>query len=172
MASLRDALGVSSDDPVVSLCSSTGYRLRSRWDHSDFAVSDHFGDIHPMIRIGTTDAGGITDARGISPCSRWLNEATPPDQNPPVFATDAGGILSCSRWLSEATPPDLNPPESRTLAGVPANVHASGRFFEHHFAGVSKMVSAGHSKRCAGINAEARGLEAKIAKNIVELLEE
>ena len=40
-----------------------------------------------------------------------------------------------------------------------------------HFADVSKMVPAGHSERCAGINAEARGLEAKIAENVVEILE-
>jgi hypothetical protein len=33
------------------------------------------------------------------------------------------------------------------------------------------MVSAGHLERCAGINAEARELEAKIAENVVELLE-
>ena len=33
------------------------------------------------------------------------------------------------------------------------------------------MVPAGHSERCAGINAEARGLEAKIAENVVEILE-
>ena len=40
-----------------------------------------------------------------------------------------------------------------------------------HFVGVSKMVPAGHSERCAGINAEVRELEAKIAENVVELLE-
>ena len=55
--------------------------------------------------------------------------------------------------------------------------------FEHHFAGVNKMVSTGHSKRLAEtndealneelevLNAEARELEAKIAENVVELLE-
>lgn len=43
--------------------------------------------------------------------------------------------------------------------------------FEHHFVGVNKMVPAGHSESCAGINAEARELEAKIAENVVELLE-
>jgi hypothetical protein len=43
--------------------------------------------------------------------------------------------------------------------------------FEHHFVGVNKMVPAAHSERCAGINAEARELEEKIAQNVVELLE-
>jgi hypothetical protein len=43
--------------------------------------------------------------------------------------------------------------------------------FEHHFVGFNRMVSAGRSERCAGINAEARELEAKIAENVVELLE-
>ena len=42
---------------------------------------------------------------------------------------------------------------------------------EHHFVGVNKMVSAAHSERCVGINAEALKLEAKIAENVVELLE-
>jgi len=42
---------------------------------------------------------------------------------------------------------------------------------EHHFVGVNKMVSAAHSEGCTGINAEARELEAKIAENVVELLE-
>jgi hypothetical protein len=84
---------------------------------------------------------------------------------------DPSRIGACSRWLSEATPPDPKAPESRTPAGVPANVHASGRFFEHHFVGVTKMVPAGHSERCAGINTEARELETKIAENVVELLE-
>jgi hypothetical protein len=43
--------------------------------------------------------------------------------------------------------------------------------FEHHFAGVNKMVPARHPKRHEGINAEVRELEAKIAENVVELLE-
>jgi hypothetical protein len=124
--------------PVVSLRSTTGYRLRSRWDHSNFAVTDHFADVGKTIQMLKNAEkiiddlmltrctcyfpvyNGCNDARGIPSCSRWLNEATPPDQNPPTLATDAGGIPSCSRWLSEATPPDLNPPESRTPAGVPA----------------------------------------------------
>jgi hypothetical protein len=45
------------------------------------------------------------------------------------------------------------------------------RLFADHFVGVNKMVPAGHSERCAGINAEAGKLEAKIAENAVELLE-
>jgi len=43
--------------------------------------------------------------------------------------------------------------------------------FEHHFAGVSKMVPAGQSERCAGIIAEAREIEERIAENVAELLE-
>lgn len=43
--------------------------------------------------------------------------------------------------------------------------------FEHHFVGVNKMVSNGHSERCAGINNGVRELEARIAENVVELLE-
>jgi hypothetical protein len=39
--------------------------------------------------------------------------------------------------------------------------------FEHHFPDVRKMVPAGLS----GMNAEARELEARIAGNVVELLE-
>ncbi len=42
---------------------------------------------------------------------------------------------------------------------------------EHHFVGVNKMVPAGQLERCVGLNAEARELEAKIAENVVELLE-
>ena len=38
MASLRDAGCVSCHDPVVSLRSTTGYRLRSRWDRNAEAV--------------------------------------------------------------------------------------------------------------------------------------
>ena len=45
------------------------------------------------------------------------------------------------------------------------------RLLADHFVGVNKMVSAGHPERCAGINAEARELETKIAENVVELLE-
>ena len=43
--------------------------------------------------------------------------------------------------------------------------------FEHHFVGVNKMVPAAHSERRAVINAEVRELEARIAENVVELLE-
>lgn len=39
--------------------------------------------------------------------------------------------------------------------------------FEHHLPGVNKMVSAGPLI----MNADARKLEAKIAENVVELLE-
>ena len=74
---------------------------------------------------------------------------------------------ACSRWSSAATPPDPNAPEFRTPAGVPAKVQASGRFFEDHFVGVNKMVLA----ELLGMNAEAQELEAKIAENVVELLE-
>jgi len=45
------------------------------------------------------------------------------------------------------------------------------RLFADHFVGVSKMVPAAHPEKCAGINAEARELEARIAENVVELLE-
>ena len=47
----------------------------------------------------------------------------------------------------------------------------SGFSVTDHFVGVNKMVPAAHSERWAGINAEARELEAKIAENVVELLE-
>jgi hypothetical protein len=80
MASLQDAGFASFEDPVVSLCSTTGYRLGSRRDHPDRPVSDHF-------------------------------------------------------------------------------------------VGVNKMVPAAHSERCAGINAEARELEERIAENVAEILE-
>ncbi len=182
MASFRDAGCVSCHDPVVSLRSITGYRLRSRWDHSDFAVFDHFGDFHQMIPIGTTDTGyipshtrngergptaiGTTDAGGISSCSRWSSAATPPDDES-THTSHPGGMPACSRWSSAATPPDPNAPEFRTPAGVPAKVQASGRFFEDHFVGVNKMVLA----ELLGMNAEAQELEAKIAENVVELLE-
>ena len=156
MASLRDAGCVSCHDPVVSLRSTTGYRLRSRWDHSDFAVFDYFGDFHQMIPIGTTDTGYIP--------SHTRNGEQGPTA---IGTTDTGGISSCSRWLSAATPPDLNPSEFRTPAGVPAKVQASGRFFEHHFVGANKMVPG----RLLGMNAEARELEARIAENVVELFE-
>jgi hypothetical protein len=43
--------------------------------------------------------------------------------------------------------------------------------FEHHFPDVRKMVPASHSERRAGINAQERELEAKVAENVVELLE-
>jgi hypothetical protein len=43
--------------------------------------------------------------------------------------------------------------------------------FLDQFAGVNKMVPAGRSERCAGINAEARDLEERIAENVAELLE-
>jgi hypothetical protein len=96
MASLRDAGFASFDGPVVSLRSTTGYRLGSRRDHPDRPVSDHFPDVRKMV--------------------------------------------------------------SRSP-------------FVDHFAGVNKMVPTGHPERCAGINAEARELEVKIAENVVELLE-
>jgi hypothetical protein len=161
MASRRDALGVSFDDPVVSLRSTTGYRLRSRWDHSDFAVTDHFGDVGKMIQM-LKNAEKIIDDLMLTRYTCYF----------PVYngCNDAGGIPSCSRWLSEATPPDLNSPESRTPAGVPANAHASGRFFEHHFVGVNKMVLAGHPKRPVGTNVGVREFETRIAENVVELL--
>jgi hypothetical protein len=43
--------------------------------------------------------------------------------------------------------------------------------FEHHFVGVNKMVLTRHSGRAAKPTAEAWELEAKIAKNVVEILE-
>ena len=109
-----------------------------------------------MIPIGTTDTGYIP--------SHTRNGERGPTA---IGTTDAGGISSCSRWSSAATRPDLNPSESRTPAGLPAKVQASGRFFEHHFVGVNKMVPA----RLLGMNAEAQELEAKIAQHLVELLE-
>jgi hypothetical protein len=96
MASLRDAGFASFDGPVVSLRSTTGYRLGSRRDHPDRPMSDHFPDVRKMV--------------------------------------------------------------SRSL-------------LVDHFAGVNRMVPAAHSERRHGINAEARELEARIAENVVELLE-
>ena len=64
MASRRDALSVSFDDPVVSLLpvvslrSTTGYRLRSRWDHPDCPecpISDHFADANKMVPAGQSE---------------------------------------------------------------------------------------------------------------------
>ncbi len=34
---------------MVSLRSTTGYRLGSRWDHPDRPVSDHFPDVRKMV---------------------------------------------------------------------------------------------------------------------------
>ena len=93
MASLRDAVCVSFDGPVVSLCSTTGYRLGTRWDHRDYPISNHFPDVRKMV------------------------------------------------------------PRRR---------------FADQFVGINKMVPAG----LLGMNAEARELEAKIAENVVELLEQ
>ena len=47
----------------------------------------------------------------------------------------------------------------------------AGQSIDDHFVGVNKMVPTDHSERLTGINAEARELEAKIAENVVELLE-
>jgi hypothetical protein len=87
--------------PVVSLRSTTGYRLRSRWDHSNFVVTDHFADVGKTIQM-LKNAEKIIDDLMLTRYTCYF----------PVYngCNDAGGIPSCSRWLNEATPPDLNPP--------------------------------------------------------------
>ena len=179
--------------PVVSLRSTTGYRLRSRWDH---------------------DAQSVHYARGISSCCLLSYQHSTCSR---TNVSDAGGIPSRSRRLSAATPPDPMPREFRTPAGVPASHprvpgsplasrrDADGFLFSHpvvslvppvvslrsttgyrlrsrwdhdgssvsghHFVGVNKMIAVGRSENPETRNNEARELEARIAENVEELLE-
>jgi hypothetical protein len=80
-----------------------------------------------------------------------------------ICIRDAGGIRSCSRWLSAAiqwfVESEHDFPDVRKMV-------ARWRFADH-FVGVNKMVPAGFLR----LNTVARQLEAKIAENVVELLE-
>jgi hypothetical protein len=71
--------------PVVSLRSTTGYKLASRRDADS-------GKFASLSQISSSDFGlsAIPDARGIKACSRWLSGATPPEPNIRFIGTPAG----------------------------------------------------------------------------------
>jgi hypothetical protein len=111
-APLPGCVGRRAGNPVVSLRSTTGYKLLSLRDGRRRVkpVSQSGAGGNPVWSSSWIDAGGIPVG------CRWSHSLR-------TRSSDAGGIPACSRWSSprmRATPPDTRPRIIRTPAGVPA----------------------------------------------------
>ncbi|MFT3990162.1 MAG: hypothetical protein QM680_02010 [Luteolibacter sp.] len=100
LPSLRDGDSWVVGIPVVSLRSTTGYKLTSLRDSRN----------NPSIPTRI-----FTDATGISSGSRATGMRL---RNLPNTTSDAGGIPAGSRWLSEATPPGSGPQHTAPRQGA------------------------------------------------------